>query len=162
MLFADDYVPSPELVEIILNMMFKMNLSEDFYPGDYVDSQNWPYVAPGTKGVLNAMSPKYLRLYEVVNLPEKPPITWIHGEKDLIVSDYSALDIAVLGLLGYLPGYPGLDVYPPQPMIKQIEYVLKRYQENGGAVNKYVISGSGHTPFIERPRDFRNVIRAVL
>jgi pimeloyl-ACP methyl ester carboxylesterase len=161
-LFADDFTPSEELVDSILNMMFKMNTNEYFYPGDYVDSPNWPYVAPGTKGVLNAMSPKYLRLHRVIDLEDKPPIIWIHGDKDTIISDASALDIAILGLMGYIPGYPGPLVYPPQPMLKQIEYILKLYSERGGSYEKYIVQGAGHTPFIEKPEDFHKIIQQTL
>lgn len=161
-LFANDYNPTNDLLEFILNMMFKMNLNQEFYPGDYLESPNWPYVAPGKVGVLNAMSPKYLRLHEIVHLDNKPQITWIHGEKDMIVSDASSLDIAVLGLYGYIPGYPGQEVYPMQPMIKQIQYVLESYADKKGNYEKYFIKEAGHTPFIERPDEFVKIVNNAL
>ena len=33
---------------------------------------------------------------------------------------------------GAVPGWPGADVYPPQPMVAQIRAVLERYAEAGG------------------------------
>ena len=64
--------------------------------------------------------------------------------------------------MGFIPGYPGPDVYPPQPMIKQIEYVLKLYAEKDGSYEKYIILGAGHTPFIEKPRDFEEIVQKTL
>ncbi len=32
----------------------------DKYPGDFVPSGNWPNVAPGQFGPINALSPKYV------------------------------------------------------------------------------------------------------
>ncbi|NAZ12148.1 MAG: hypothetical protein GU361_05435 [Desulfurococcales archaeon] len=55
----------------------------------------------------------------------------LQGGEEVRISDASALDIAILGLMGYIPGYPGPPVYPPQPMLKQIEYIPKLYSERG-------------------------------
>jgi len=41
------------------------------------------------------------------------PILWIRGGKDKIVADGAALDMAVLGAAGIVPGWPGVDVMPP-------------------------------------------------
>lgn len=153
-LFADDFTISEEPMKKLLSMLFSVALGPDNYPGDYVESPNWPYVAPGTRGVLNAMSPKYMNLSIVVNAPHKPPVLWIHGSKDLIVSDMSLLDLAVLGTMGYIPGYPGQDVFPPQPMLRQMETFLEAYESRGGTFKKVIIDGAGHTPFIEKPDSF--------
>jgi len=152
--FADDYVVSENLMDKLLEMLFSAEVGEGNYPGDYVESPNWPYVAPGSRGVLNAMSPKYLRLRGILNLASKPPILWIHGTKDMIVSDNSPLDIAVLGLAGYIPGYPGPDKFPPQPMIRQIRSFLDEYASRSGTYERVFIEGAGHTPFIEKPKEF--------
>ena len=152
--FADDYTISGALMNKLLTMLFSVEVSEDNYPGDYVESPNWPYVAPGSRGVLNAISPKHLKLREALNVAGKPPILWIHGSKDMIVSDMSPLDVAVLGLMGYIPGYPGQDVFPPQPMVSQIRGFLDEYVTRGGTYEKLVIEGAGHTPFIEKPEEF--------
>jgi len=152
--FAEDYVISESLRGKLLEMLFKAEVGEDNYPGDYVESPNWPYVAPGSRGVLNAMSPKYLRLRGVLDLANKPPILWIHGTKDMIVADNSPLDIAVLGLAGYIPGYPGPEKFPPQPMVRQIRSFLDEYTSKGGTYERVFIEGAGHTPFIEKPNEF--------
>ncbi len=152
--FADDYVINEALMSKLLKMLFSTEVSEDNYPGDYVESPNWPYVAPGSKGVLNAMSPKYLKLEEVLNIPVKPPILWVHGSKDIIISDMSMFDIAVLGLMGYISGYPGQEKFPPQPMVSQIKNFLDEYVVRGGTYEKLVVEGAGHTPFVEKPEEF--------
>lgn len=152
--FADDYVINETLMSKLLKMMFTTEVGEDNYPGDYVESPNWPYVAPGSRGVLNAMSPKYLRLRGVLDLAEKPPILWVHGSKDIIISDMSLLDVAVLGLMGYIPGYPGQEKFPSQPMVSQIKSFLDEYVVKGGTYEKLVVEGAGHTPFVEKPEEF--------
>lgn len=152
--FADDYTISEALMSKLLTMLFSVEVGDDNYPGDYVESPNWPYVAPGSRGVLNAISPKHLKLREALNVAEKPPILWIHGSKDIIVSDMSLLDVAVLGLMGYIPGYPGQEKFPPQPMVSQIKSFLDEYVVRGGTYEKLVIEGAGHTPFIEKPKEF--------
>lgn len=151
--FADDYVIDEALMSKLLTMLFSAEVGEDNYPGDYVESPNWPYVAPGSRGVLNAMSPKYLKLSGVLSITEKPPVLWVHGSKDVIISDMSLLDIAVLGLMGYIPGYPGQEEFPPQPMVSQIKNFLDEYTMRGGTYEKLMIEGAGHTPFVERPEE---------
>jgi hypothetical protein len=49
----------------------------------------------------------------------KPPVTWVRGDRDVIVSDTSLFDLAYLGKLGAVPGWPGDDECPPQPMVAQ-------------------------------------------
>ena len=39
--------------------------------------------------------------------PAKPPVTWVRGDADVIVSDTSLFDLAYLGSLGVVPGWPG-------------------------------------------------------
>ena len=36
-----------------------------------------------------------------------PPITWLRGTEDQVVSNRSLLDLATLGELGVMPGWPG-------------------------------------------------------
>ncbi|MEM2826177.1 MAG: alpha/beta hydrolase [Sulfolobales archaeon] len=119
-LFADDFVISEQLQKKLLDMPFSVEVSVDNYPGDYVESPNWPYVAPGTRGVLNAMSPKHMNIYKVVNAPLKPPVLLVHGSKNIIISDMSLLDLDVLGTMGFVPGYPGRNVFPSQPMVSRL------------------------------------------
>jgi pimeloyl-ACP methyl ester carboxylesterase len=111
-------------------------------------------VAPGTRGVLNTMAPTHFRIDDLHTLEHKPPITWIRGEADQIVSDTSVYDLAYLGSVGAVPGWPGADVAPPQPMIAQTRAVLDRYARSGGAVTEVVIEDAGHSPHVERPAEF--------
>lgn len=139
----------------LVRAMISTHLGEHDYPGDAVPSPNWPYVAPGTWGPNNALSPKYTAEAEgVVGADPKPPVLWIRGAADLVVSDTSASDPGVFGPTGLIPGYPGTDAYPPQPMIGQIRAMLDRYRTAGGDAAEHVIDGAAHVPFIEQPGSF--------
>ncbi len=76
---------------------------------------------------------------------------WTHGAEDTVVSDQSMQDLGVLGGLGHVPGWPGADVFPAQPMVSQIREVLGRYAAAGGTVRTEIIPGAGHSPHIESP-----------
>ncbi|MBX3001737.1 MAG: alpha/beta fold hydrolase [Caldilineaceae bacterium] len=129
-------------------------IGDDNYPGDLIDSAHWPYFAPGRRGVLNAMSPAYCNLSAIVDLAPKPPILWVRGDRDLMVSDRSVWDVGVLGQMGNIPDWPGAEIYPSQPMIGQIRAVLDRYAANGGSYVEEIIADCGHTPHIEKKEEF--------
>ncbi len=118
---------------------------DDFYPGDSTPSENWPTLAPGGRGILNTMAPTHFRTADdLVALDPKPPVTWVHGTADQVVSDRSMFDLATLGELGAVPGWPGADVLPPQPMVTQMRAVLARYAAAGGSVREVALEGVGH------------------
>ena len=144
---------------LFVRSMLSTSIGDDNYPGDSVPSDSWPGVAPGTRGVLNTMSPTYLDLSGIVDVSPKPPILWIRGELDQIVSDASLFDLAQLGLLGAVPGYPGVDKLPPQPMIGQTRSILDAYQSAGGEYTEVVVPGAGHSPHIEKPDIFLAALR---
>ncbi len=124
----------------------------DFYPGDATTSPNWPGFGPGPRGVLNSMSPLYCRWDDLADLPAsvtRPPVLWVRGEADAIVGEPSGLDLATLGQLGFIPGWPGLDVLPPQPMLSQTRAVLQRYAAAGGTYRELALPGVGHSPHLE-------------
>jgi pimeloyl-ACP methyl ester carboxylesterase len=133
------------LVEAILCMA----TSEGNYSRDMRPSPNWPHVAPGTSGVNNALSPKYCNLRRFADCTPKPPVFWVRGDRDPIVSDRSITDPGNLGAMGVLPGWPGPVIYPPQPMVGQVRAVLQRYQASGGAFEEQVIPNVGHVPYLE-------------
>ncbi|HQV69395.1 MAG TPA: alpha/beta hydrolase [Thermoflexales bacterium] len=120
------------------------------YPGDLTMSGNWPNVAPGKFGPINATSPKYFDVSAIANAKVKPPILWIRGDADQIVADFSLFDMGTLGQLGAVPGWPGADVFPPQPMVSQTRAVLEAYKANGGAYAEVVFENCGHSPNIEK------------
>ena len=66
-----------------------------------------------------------------------------------MIADGSMFDLATLGKMGLVPGWPGEDVFPPQPMVTQIRTVLERYREAGGVVRMEWFEGSGHFPPID-------------
>lgn len=123
----------------------------DNYPGDGTASANWPGFAPGTRGVLNTLAPTHFDVTGILDLDPKPPILWIRGANDLIVSDTSFYDLNFLGSLGVIPGWPGADVAPPQPMIAQTRAVLDSYDERGGSVTELLLNDCGHSPHLEHP-----------
>jgi pimeloyl-ACP methyl ester carboxylesterase len=150
------------LEETFMDSMLMTRVGDDFYPGDMRPSEHWPNVAPGDRGVLNTMAAGRMRLDGIVNVTPKPPILWVRGADDLIVSDQSMLDFGTLGSLGYVPGWPGMEVVPPQPMVSQTRAVLERYQVAGGDYTEVVIENAGHSPFIEQPARFHQAFFAHL
>lgn len=146
----------PENENELLDGLLEMNIGDQKYPGDFVSSENWPFMAPGIFGPVNASSPKYLRglSAKIIEAKVKPPILWIRGSDDKIVSDQSLFDMGTLGRSGLIPGYPGRDQFPPQPMVSQTRAVLDKYEIEGGKYSEVVMKDTGHTPFIEKPETF--------
>jgi len=138
-----------EREDILVGEILKSLIGDDGYPGDSVGSPNWPFVAPGTRGILNALSPKYCDWTGVVDLDPKPPVLWTHGTNDLVVADAAATEMGALGSAGQVPGWPGADAFAPQPMIAQIRTVLDRYAAAGGRVRIEMFDGSGHGPHFD-------------
>jgi pimeloyl-ACP methyl ester carboxylesterase len=127
-----------------------------------VPSPNWPGFAAGTRGVLNTMAPQYFDVSGIADLAVKPPILWIHGTADAIVSDASFYDLNHLGALGIVPGWPGEEVAPAQQMVSQTRDVLARYAQAGGEVTEVSLEGVGHSPHLERPAEFRHGLLEVI
>ncbi|SCL39284.1 Alpha/beta hydrolase family protein [Micromonospora rhizosphaerae] len=141
--------------DLLVESLLSTVTGDDNYPGTAVASPHWPGTAPGERGVLNALAPAYFRIAdELVAVAVKPPITWVRGDADVIVSDTSLFDLAYLGSLGAVPGWPGAAECPPQPMIGQTRTVLARYAAAGGTYREVVLPGCGHSPHLERPAQF--------
>jgi pimeloyl-ACP methyl ester carboxylesterase len=124
------------------------------YPGTAVASENWPGFAAGDSGVLNTMAPKHYNVSGIVDLAVKPPILWVRGDSDAIVADETYFDLNMLGKAGIVPGWPGDEVAPPQPMISQTRAVLDTYAANGGRYTEVVFEACGHSPHLEQPENF--------
>ena len=142
--------------EDFLTAALQEKTGADRYPGDFVASANWPNVAPGVLGPVNCWSPKYLRdeVPDLLAAAPKPPVLWIHGDSDMIVGDLSLFDFGGLGKLGYVPGWPGDEVYPPQPMVSQTRAVLEQYAAAGGAYREILLANCAHSPHIEHPAEW--------
>jgi pimeloyl-ACP methyl ester carboxylesterase len=138
-----------EQEDMLVDEINKSVTGDDGYPGDSVPSTNWPGVAPGTRGILNALSPKYCNWTDIVELEPKPPILWTHGTADIVVADGSPWEMGTLGKLGAIPGWPGEEAFPPQPMVTQIRNVLTEYGRRGGRVKMEMFEGSGHGPVVD-------------
>lgn len=163
--FRSGYVAPGYLTEhedVWVESMLSTSTASGNYPGDGVESENWPGFAAGTEGVLNALAPRYFDVSGIVDLAEKPPILWVHGTADPIVSDASFYDFNNLGKLGIVPGWPGDDVAPAQEMVSQMRDVLERYAAAGGQVTELRLEGVGHTAHLERPAEFRHVLLTVI
>ena len=153
-LFGNEYQITDELQDLFVESMLLMEIGDDFYPGDSIPASEWPFLGPGTKGVGNTMSPKYVNLTKIRDISPKPPVIWFRGAEDKIVSDTSFSDVGFLGQLGIIPGWPGAEVYPPQPMVSQTRAVFEEYAKNGGLFKEAVFEKSGHSPQIEEPEKF--------
>jgi pimeloyl-ACP methyl ester carboxylesterase len=156
--FKPPFIPARE--EALLSSMLSLRVGEDWYPGDFVPSEHWPGAAPGGRGIVNAFSRKYFDASGMVDIQPKPPILWIRGADDLIVSNNAMWDIAALGAMGFVPDWPGAEECPPQPMLDQIRAVLDAYQANGGSYREEVIADAGHCPYIEKPAEFNALFHA--
>jgi pimeloyl-ACP methyl ester carboxylesterase len=146
----------PQQIEELLDSLLSQKLGEDRYPGDFVTSDYYPFVAPGKYGPMNAGSPKYLQgmAERFIEAEQKFPVLWIRGAEDQIVSNDSFFDLGTLGKMGAIPNYPGEDVFPPQPMLDQTRYVLKEFEKTGGSYTEIVMDDTAHSPFIEKPKEF--------
>jgi pimeloyl-ACP methyl ester carboxylesterase len=150
---APDFVR--RMAEVLLT-----DVGDTGYPGDTTTSPNWPGVAPGRSGVNNAFSGKWCDTSAFADLPAKPPVLWLRGDQDQVISDESMFDFGTLGKLEVVPGWPGMDVFPPQPQIGQTRAMLDRYAAGGGPVREVVLDGCGHGPPVERAADLRDHLLA--
>lgn len=141
--------------EVYVDEMLRMAMGDDNYPGESAASPNWPGVRPGTRGVNNALAATHCDLSGFAGVSPRPPVLWVRGADDQIVADASPLDFGTLGRLGFVPGWPGAEVFPSQPMVAQTRAILERYREAGGAFGEVVIAECGHSPHIEKPEEFR-------
>ncbi|WP_018546928.1 alpha/beta fold hydrolase [Streptomyces sp. LaPpAH-108] len=151
--------PHPADEDAYVDSMLTTRTGDDHYPGDSVTSPAWPGTAPGTRGVLNSLSPLYFRLDDLHLIDPKPPVLWIRGEDDVIVSDTSLFDLAHLGALGAVPGWDGT---PAQPMVAQTRHALARYAAHGGTVREVAVPDAGHAVHLEKPEAFMTALLEVL
>nr|WP_055508244.1 alpha/beta hydrolase [Nonomuraea pusilla] len=151
--FRTTYVKNPDVADEdhYVKAMLTTRTGDGNYPGDAATSPAWPGVAPGKQGVLNALAPTHFRLDDLHEIDPKPPILWIRGADDVIVSDTSLFDLAHLGAIGVVPGSPGT---PAQPMVTQTRAALDRY----GAYREAVIEDCGHSPHLEHPAEFGRLL----
>ena len=151
-LLRDYFVNSDECIkreDILVNAMLRQKLGEQRYPGDSMASPQPPHMAPGNWGPLNALSPKYFNVSSLANLLGKPPIMWVRGSADCIISDHSTFDLAAI-----MHDPSDADSIPPQPMVSQMREMLRRYEQNGGHAHEIVMQDVGHMPFMEQPEVF--------
>lgn len=88
--WSADHREPKEREDMLVDEMLKSVTGVDGYPGDLTQSDNWPGVAHGTRGILNALSGKYCNWSDIVDIDPKPPILWTHGTADIVISDNSA------------------------------------------------------------------------
>ncbi|MFI1808911.1 alpha/beta hydrolase [Streptomyces sp. NPDC020422] len=149
----------PEHEDAYVEAMLSTRTGDAHYPGDSTPSEAWPGFAPGGRGVLNCLAPTHFRVDDLHLVDPKPPVLWIRGEDDVIVSDTSLFDLAHLGAIGAVPGWPGT---PAQPMLAQTRHVLDRYAAAGGTVREVAVADAGHAVHIERPEEFGKALIEVL
>jgi len=155
-----DYFVKPGLrfarEDLLLQAILQQRLGDRRYPGDFVQTPIWPHVAPGKWGPINAVSPKYFNTSQIADLAVKPPLLWIRGDADVVVSDNSLFDLAAIRYAQLKSAGRPADAAAirPQPMLGQMRAVLARYQRNGGRVEEVVMARTGHTPFLEKQAEF--------
>lgn len=153
---------APDEDELLAEVLLT-KVGDDFYPGDSVGASSWPGMGPGKRGINNAFSRKYCDVSAFGDIRESFPVLWIRGDEDQVISDQSMFDLAYLGKLGAVPGWPGDESCPPQPMLQQIRSVLDRYRKSSGAsVREEVLEGVGHGPLIERSKRVAELMEATI
>jgi pimeloyl-ACP methyl ester carboxylesterase len=150
----------PTREEELLTAMLQIHVGDQQFPGDWVASPHWPGFAPGRFGPINAMSPRYngLVLQRLLEARQKPRLLWINGADDVLISDNSLSDAGTQGQLGLRPGWPGVEVFPPQPYLTQVTFALDEYERTGGQACRLVLPDVGHTPYLERPLEFQTAL----
>jgi len=150
----------PTREEELLTAMLQIHVGDQQFPGDWVASPRWPGFAPGRFGPINAMSPRYNGwvLERLLEARQKPRLLWIYGADDVLIADNSLSDAGTQGQLGLRPGWPGADVFPPQPYLTQVTSTLDRYERAGGHVCRLILPGVGHTPYLESPIKFQTAL----
>lgn len=159
--FKPPFKVSPEMEEVYVSAMLSTKEGDENWPGTMTGSENWPTVAPGPVGVNNTLSPTYLNQSAFANIDPKPDVLWYRGDSDQIVSDTSFFDFGFLGQIGAIPGWPGAEVFPPQPMIAQIRGLLDQYQANGGRYQEEVLPDCGHSPHLEKADEVVQLLLAL-
>ncbi len=154
LVWGPPFIPGRE--DDLLDAMFRVHLGDRDLPGDWVESPNWPYFAPGRWGATNAMSPMCSGglVERILAAGTKARVLWIYGAEDIAVCNNAASDPATRGQRGLLAGYPGPERYPPQPMMDQIRTLLEDYAAAGGSYEEVAVAGSGHVPFMSHPVEF--------
>src|ERR1700753_3420934 len=144
----------PAELDIFVESMLSTRVGDDHYPGTSRQVSAWPGFAPGDRGVLNTMAPTHFRIAGLSEVERKPPVLWLRGADDVIVSDTSLYALGYLGSIGAVPGWPGPDARPSQPMRAQTRALLDGYTAAGGRSREVIIEDSGHGPHIDQPEGF--------
>ncbi|MEM7801528.1 MAG: alpha/beta hydrolase [Chloroflexota bacterium] len=152
--WSSEYQLDDKRLDILAKEVLKSQIGDDGYPGDLTTSENWPGVAPGTRGILNALSGKYCNWSGITAIDPKPPVLWTHGTADIVVADGSAWEMGTLGKMELVPGWPGEEAFPPQQMVTQIRNTLNEYAASGGSAQMEMFEGAGHGPFIDAADKF--------
>ena len=162
--FRSLLVKAPKIVDredAYVQAMTETHFGPDAYPGDSETSTNWPFAAPGRWGAANGLSPRWSQdPGRILAAEPKPPVLWIRGKDSLIIADAGPLDAGVWGPTGLVPGYPGQEEYPPQPMVAQTRAFLDRYVNAGGQAREEALDDCGHIPFLEQPEEFNRILHA--
>jgi pimeloyl-ACP methyl ester carboxylesterase len=155
------FIPARE--DELVAAMLSTHIGSQDLPGGSTQSPNWPFVAPGVWGPANALSPKYVGDVNKLYAAEpKVEVLWIRGSHDLAVSDTALSCPGNLGKMGLIPGWPGEEIFPPQPMVSQTRAVLEKYAEAGGAFKEVVIQDGGHAPYLDKLDAFNHAFHAHL
>ena len=149
---------APDEDELLAEVLLT-DVGDTGYPGD-VTSSPTGRGGPGRLGVNNAFAGKWCDTSAFADLAVKPPVLWLRGDQDQVISDESMFDFGTLGRLEAVPGWPGMEVFPPQPQIAQTRAMLERYAAGGGSVRELVFEGCGHCPLLERSAEVREQLLA--
>ena len=151
-----DYVKPlyvPEAPGHLAESMLSTRTGDDHYPGTSRTVDAWRASRPATGG---CSTPWRRPISGSTACRRRSPsrrAPW-RGADDVIVSDTSLYDLAYLGSIGAVPGWPGAEAWPPQPMVAQTRAVLDGYAAAGGRYREVVIDDACDGPHLEQPQRF--------
>jgi pimeloyl-ACP methyl ester carboxylesterase len=157
--FKAGFMLDKDWEDLFVDEILKMQIGPDYYPGDYKKIMKFPFVLPKKRGTNNSLAPQYANASAIADIENKPQILWFRGDSDILVSDNSLADLAVLGKMGVLPNYPGEEKFPPQPMVSQTRFIFEKYKSNGGEYKEFVIKDAGHSCHLEKKNEFVQLVK---
>ena len=144
----------PEHLDIFVESMLSTRIGEDYYPGDSRPAAGWPGFAPGDRGVLNTMAPTHFRIDDLSGVHPGRRCCGCAARTTSSSRTPRSTTWPTSVRSASVPGWPGAQAWPPQPMVAQTRGVLDGYTAAGGRYREVVIEDSGHGPHLDQPERF--------
>ena len=135
--------------------MLSTRVGDDHYPGTSRPVPAWPGFAQGDRGVLNTMAPTHFRIASLAAMEPRPPVLWVRGADDVIVSDTSLYDLGLPGIhRGRARLAGGRTCGRRSRWSRRPEACLTATPHQAAITTETVIEDSGHGPHLDQPERF--------